>query len=248
MKPPTILIAEDNAVNMLLLKSILENILPNAKIVDAENGLIAIEKFQLEHPDIIFMDIRMPERNGYEAAGQIRKLDSATHVPIIALTAGTSKGEREKCLEAGMDDYVSKPVVQDTILRIVKKWLTNLSATHDETDPSSLPSEGEIHFDKPELEKKVRHKTDAMKRILEASKTAMDKSIVEFRHQWQNQEFQQIKDTAHRLKGMAMSATFYELVSLAGQLEEVASTEPSQVINLIEKIENEVSIVKELIS
>jgi CheY-like chemotaxis protein/HPt (histidine-containing phosphotransfer) domain-containing protein len=248
MKRITILIAEDNTVNMLLVKSILENVLPNAKLIEAENGLVAIEKFQAEHPDIIFMDIRMPEKNGYEATEHIRKLETTTHVPIIALTAGAAKGEKERCLEAGMDDYVSKPVVQNTILKMVSKWLTNLPATSDETNPSLLPPGGEIHFDKPELGKKVGHKSEVMMRILEASKTAMDNSIVEFHHRLRNHEFEQIKETAHRLKGMAMSATFYELVNLSGQLEEVDATEPAQMINLIEKIEKEVSIVKELIS
>ncbi|MFM9836699.1 MAG: PAS domain S-box protein [Cyclobacteriaceae bacterium] len=248
MKPTTVLIAEDNMVNMLLVKSIFENILPHAKIVEAENGLIAIEKFQSEHPDIIFMDIRMPEKNGYEAAGEIRKLETATRIPIIALTAGTAKGERENCLEAGMDDYVSKPVVQDSIHKMVKKWLPNLPAVGNETNEKSLSLEEKIHFDEPELKKRVSHKADVMKKILEASKTAMDKSLVEFHQQLKDNEFDQIKETAHRLKGMAMSAAFYELVNLSGQLEEADSTHPNQVIDLIEKIEKEVHIVKELIS
>jgi PAS domain S-box-containing protein len=248
MKPTTVLIAEDNAVNMLLVKSIFENILPHAKIVEAENGLIAIEKFQSEHPDIIFMDIRMPEKNGYEAVGEIRKLETTTHVPIIALTAGTAKGEREKCLEAGMDDYVSKPVVQDSIHKMVKKWLTSLPEVSKEINETSLSLEGKIHFDEPELKKRVGHKAEVMKKILEASKTAMDKSLVEFHQQLKDDEFGQIKETAHRLKGMAMSATFYELVNLSGQLEEADSTRPHQVIGLIAKIEKEVYIVKELIS
>ncbi len=248
MKPTTVLIAEDNTVNMLLVKSIFENILPLAKIVEAENGLIAIEKFQSEHPDIVFMDIRMPEKNGYEATGEIRKLETTKHIPIIALTAGTAKGEREKCLEAGMDDYVSKPVVQDSIQKMVKKWLTNLPTADTETGEPSLSLEGKIHFDEPELKKRVSHKAEVMKKILETSKTAMDKSLVEFHQQLKDKEFGQIKETAHRLKGMAMSATFYELVNLAGQLEEVDSTEHHQLNVLIEKIEKEIYVVKELIS
>jgi PAS domain S-box-containing protein len=248
MKPTTVLIAEDNMVNMLLVKSIFENILPHAKIVEAENGLIAIEKFQSEHPDIIFMDIRMPEKNGYEAAGEIRKLETNTRVPIIALTAGTAKGEREKCLEAGMDDYVSKPVVQDSIHKMVKKWLPNLEKVGNETGKTSPSLEGMIHFDEPELKKRVSHKTEVMKKILEASKTAMAKSLVEFHQQLKDKEFGQIKETAHRLKGMAMSATFYELVNLSGQLEEVDSTEPRKVGGLIDKIEKEIDVVKKLIS
>jgi HPt (histidine-containing phosphotransfer) domain-containing protein len=138
--------------------------------------------------------------------------------------------------------------VQDSIHKMVKKWLTSLPEVSKEINETSPSLEGMIHFDEPELKKRVSHKTEVMKKILEASKTAMDKSLVEFHQQLKDNEFGQIKETAHRLKGMAMSATFYELVNLSGQLEEVDSTRPHQVINLIAKIEKEVYIVKELIS
>ena len=68
------------------------------------------------------MDIQMPEMNGYEATREIRQAGSP-HVPIIALTAGTVVGEREKCIEAGMDDYLTKPVLKDTLEAAVRKWL-----------------------------------------------------------------------------------------------------------------------------
>jgi CheY-like chemotaxis protein len=68
------------------------------------------------------MDIQMPEMNGYEATKEIRKLQEK-HIPIIALTAGTVLGEKEKCINAGMDDYASKPFVKDTLERIISKWI-----------------------------------------------------------------------------------------------------------------------------
>ncbi|KAA6431454.1 PAS domain S-box protein [Dyadobacter flavalbus] len=119
----TVLIAEDHKINMLLVKTMLEKILPNVRMIEAVNGKEAIKAYQESDPDIIFMDIQMPEMNGYEATGAIRMLETDKKIPIIALTAGTVVGEREKCIEAGMDDYLTKPVIKDTLEEAIQKWL-----------------------------------------------------------------------------------------------------------------------------
>jgi PAS domain S-box-containing protein len=119
----TVLIAEDHKINMLLVKVMLAKILPNAGIVEAVNGMDAIREYQATNPDIIFMDIQMPEMNGYESTKEIRKLENGKRIPIIALTAGTVVGEREKCIDAGMDDYLTKPVLKDTLQETINKWL-----------------------------------------------------------------------------------------------------------------------------
>lgn len=119
-----VLIAEDNPINMLLARTILKKLFPQVQIFEAENGKIAIDLFKSNQPDIIFMDVQMPEIGGYEASKIIRALEQGHNVPIIALTAETIKGERERCLEAGMDDYITKPVVKATIEATVLKWLS----------------------------------------------------------------------------------------------------------------------------
>ncbi|MEA5257130.1 response regulator [Arcicella aquatica] len=120
----TILIAEDNPINMLLARTIFSRLFPEAKVVEAVNGKIAIEKYKECNPDIIFMDVQMPEIGGYEATKIIRALEKQERrVPIIALTAETIVGEKERCMEAGMDDYITKPVLKATIEKTVLKWL-----------------------------------------------------------------------------------------------------------------------------
>lgn len=120
----TVLIVEDNKVNMLFARTIFKSVFPNGRILEAENGKLAVDIFQTETPDIIFMDMQMPEMNGLEATLAIRSIENGkSKVPIIALTAGTVKGEKEKCIEAGMDDYVTKPFVKDTIVKVVQKYL-----------------------------------------------------------------------------------------------------------------------------
>jgi signal transduction histidine kinase/DNA-binding response OmpR family regulator len=118
-----IIIAEDNAVNMLLAKTIVKNILPGVQIFEVANGRQAADVFKEQQPDMVFMDVQMPELNGYDATAEIRQWETNGRVPIIALTAGTVKGEKEKCLAAGMNDYISKPFVKDTMEKMIKTWL-----------------------------------------------------------------------------------------------------------------------------
>ena len=120
-----VLIVEDNNINSLLAKTLIKKILPNSKITTVSNGQEAIEKFEVEQFDIIFMDIQMPLMNGYEATKIIRTMDHGKTIPIIALTAGTVIGEKEKCLEIGMNDYVSKPIIKGSLEEVIAKWITS---------------------------------------------------------------------------------------------------------------------------
>ena len=95
--------------------------MPNAIIYEAINGQLGMDKYLEVEPDIILLDIQMPILNGYETAQKIRKTDKI--IPIIALTAGTIKGEKEKCLETGMNDYISKPIIKEVFENILLKWL-----------------------------------------------------------------------------------------------------------------------------
>jgi len=119
-----VFIVEDNKINMLLAKTLVKQILPNAEVVELENGKVALEKAQDKLPDLILMDIQMPVMNGYEAAVEIRKLPNTANIPIIALTAGTILGEKEKCLEFGMNDYIPKPIDKEFLENIIREYVT----------------------------------------------------------------------------------------------------------------------------
>jgi len=119
----TVLVVEDNPVNMMLIRSIVKKIAPNGTLLEAGNGLEAVKFCEDKIPDIILMDVQMPEMNGYEATKAIRLLNDEVHVPIIAITAGNVKGEKEKCLEAGMDDFVVKPIREENIVTVFNTWL-----------------------------------------------------------------------------------------------------------------------------
>ena len=123
IKKLKVLIAEDNNVNKILLKHILISIGIN-QITEANNGLEAVESFKIESPDIIFMDVQMPILDGLEATEMIRKIESdkSEETLIIALTANAMEGDKEKCIKAGMNDYLSKPFLKDQILNILLKY------------------------------------------------------------------------------------------------------------------------------
>jgi CheY-like chemotaxis protein len=119
-----ILIAEDNDVNQLVFAQILNGLGLTYRI--AGNGRTALEMFRTLKPKLVLMDVSMPEMNGYEATRAIRAHEArlGTHTPIIGVTAHALKGDREKCLEAGMDDYLSKPISPDRLGAKINAWMT----------------------------------------------------------------------------------------------------------------------------
>ncbi|MEN2413552.1 response regulator [Flavobacterium mesophilum] len=123
VKKITILIVEDNKVNMLLLKTIVKNLNMNSIIFECENGYEAVKQIENINPDLVFMDIQMPIMNGYEATKAIRVTETGKNVPIIAVTAGAEKEEKNKCIAAGMNDYISKPIIRGTVEEALRKWL-----------------------------------------------------------------------------------------------------------------------------
>jgi signal transduction histidine kinase/ligand-binding sensor domain-containing protein/CheY-like chemotaxis protein len=115
-----VLVAEDNAVNQKLAVRMLEKM--GHTVVVAANGKQAVETWQHEHFDLIFMDVQMPEMDGFKATSEIRKMEKITgqHIPIIAMTAHAMLGDRARCMEAGMDYYISKPVNRDELVKTIE--------------------------------------------------------------------------------------------------------------------------------
>lgn len=120
----TILIVEDNKINMMLAKTLVKRIISDCTIYEAKDGNEAINMYETHKPDVILMDIQMPNKNGYEATAAIRAIDGCDAVPIIAITAGIMVGDKEKCFEAGMNDYLPKPIIQADLEKMLLFWLT----------------------------------------------------------------------------------------------------------------------------
>jgi two-component system, sensor histidine kinase and response regulator len=117
-----ILLAEDNAVNQRVFRRILEK--AGHTVTLAENGKAALSRFEEHLFDLILMDVQMPEMDGLEATALLRKKEkgSGRHTPIIAMTAHAMPGDQQRCLEAGMDGYFTKPLAASALLDLVKKY------------------------------------------------------------------------------------------------------------------------------
>jgi len=121
MKNKSILIVDDDMRNVFALTSLLEDL--SVKIIVGKNGKDGIDKLDANHTDLILMDIMMPEMNGYEAMKLIRQKQKYINLPIIALTAKAMPGDREKCIAAGANDYLTKPIDPDKLISMLRVWL-----------------------------------------------------------------------------------------------------------------------------
>ncbi|HMM61575.1 MAG TPA: response regulator, partial [Candidatus Rifleibacterium sp.] len=125
-KCPHVLIVEDVAMNRILVCELVKKLISDAVVIEATNGREAIDRFQRDKFDLIFMDIQMPVLDGYSASCEIRRIEAASaaaRTPIVALTASAVKGEYEKCIAAGMDEFITKPVDPHHFTRIFQTYL-----------------------------------------------------------------------------------------------------------------------------
>lgn len=208
----TILLVDDNPVNMLLAKTIVKNIIPKARILEAKNGLEAVEHYKQHIPSLIFMDIQMPEMSGYEATSVIRKLEVGKNirVPIIALTAGTVKGEYEKCLSIGMDAYLSKPVLVSDIESMIEKYLGLSTKKAVEKNPV-LSRYEEFREADPEF----------FKELLEISFGNLSKMKAEINTYLQTLNLPLLKQTSHALKGLGLNLDLVKLTEISSEIEKL---------------------------
>ena len=121
-----ILLAEDNIINQKVAVHILDK--SGHKVFVANNGQEALEALKKDRYDLILMDVQMPKIGGFEATASIREKEKKTgsHIPIVAMTAHAMKGDRERCLEAGMDDYISKPLKAEELIKTIDRVISKI--------------------------------------------------------------------------------------------------------------------------
>jgi PAS domain S-box-containing protein len=242
-----VLLAEDNPVNMFLAKTIIGRIAPKAKILEATNGLEAVEICKKQIPDLIFMDLQMPEMNGYEATYAIRKLTGNHHVPIVALTAGNVKGERDKCIEAGMDDFVSKPFVEESIRAVIGKFAilnetVNAGASTSESSRTSVK-----HFDIEKLKSTYMNDQQFISEFLALTRESLAKSLSDLSIHFDNKDLAEIKATGHRLKGASSSAFLNIVTNICQELEHLDHFDSVLIQKLISNLRDEIEMLLPLI-
>jgi len=216
----TILVAEDNPINMLLARTILNKINKKFKIIEAENGMQAVDMFQKTNPDIIFMDIQMPLLSGIEATKSIRSFKNGKLVPIIALTAGIVKGEREQCLANGMSDYITKPVILNKIKTILFEWtVSDFTTFSSSNEASELLKNNEIVFDNEAFLSNLDNNKLVYYQILEQSVKHFIKDLDALKEMQGKQNYTDLKMLSHRIQGSAESLFFNRLAKLTKEIQ-----------------------------
>ena len=139
-----ILLVEDGAINQRVAVGLLE--IEGHRVTVANDGVEGIEAWQHKRYDLILMDVQMPNMDGFEATRAIRKREqgAGTHIPIIAMTANAMKGDRERCLEAGMDDYVAKPFEPEALYSAIARYTPESGKTKVDVPAASLPTESDF--------------------------------------------------------------------------------------------------------
>ena len=156
--PYKILIAEDNPNNMLLATSLIKKIIPSVEIIEAVNGNDAFDKIVTLQPDLVFMDVQMPELDGNETTEKLRKFEAQeniTHTLVVGLTAGALKQEREKSLESGMDAFLTKPIETDKLKALLDKYMKKDMKTKEDIDKIETTTTLEPEYSKKSLPKKM---------------------------------------------------------------------------------------------
>ncbi len=125
VKRKTVLVAEDVEMNMILITTLVKKLVKDVDIKQAKNGMEAVHIFKQECPDLVLMDVQMPELDGLEATKAIKRIEKkiSSNTPIIALTAGAFSDDKEKCLKAGMVDFLTKPINVKNLASVLKKYL-----------------------------------------------------------------------------------------------------------------------------
>ncbi|WP_186755524.1 PAS domain-containing hybrid sensor histidine kinase/response regulator [Echinicola salinicaeni] len=239
-----VLLVEDNNINMLLAKTVIENISPGIKVLEAFNGKEALEVCAKELPDMIFMDVQMPEMNGYEATAAIREKYKQHNILIIALTAGNIKGEKEKCLKSGMNDFIAKPFVEEDLVRLLDKWDFN-SDRFTNSIKYSMP-DFYSDFDVEQLKRSlgIKEVDDEMfQTILKSGLKELESSqrdILKF----SESKDPQLTIAAHKLYGSAKSLRMEKLAELSGGIERSGCKdfEDLELVILIEKVLEELKL------
>jgi len=201
----TILLAEDNIVNQKLAVKILEK--RGHRVIVASNGREAIEKIKKESFDIILMDVQMPEMDGIEATKAIRNSElEIRNIPIVAMTAHAMKEDRERCLAAGMDDYVSKPIKPEELFKVIEKFSGRLR-DEDIKEEMIVPAEKDFVpvakdiFDLSKALEVVDGDRDLFKEIVDLFLENLPDSIAQIREAVAKSDANALDKAAHSLKG-----------------------------------------------
>lgn len=216
-----ILIVEDNLINQQVAIEILSNVGVLTQI--SENGRMALNAVESDHFDAILMDVQMPEMDGYTATREIRK--RGKQLPIIGMTAHALEGDREKCIDAGMNDYVPKPIDTDLLYSILLKWVAQVEVAVPPVRPvlPSPPSEDTceqmVIIDAGAALNRIRGNKSVWFKILKSFLADYTNAAADMKRKIDTADISEALRDAHTIKGVAANISAIVLQKAAIQLE-----------------------------
>ena len=220
-----ILLVEDNHINVVVAKGLIEMFGPSVDV--ANNGQQALEMLKKQHFDLIFMDCQMPVLDGYECTRYIRADDSGLinrEIPIVALTANAMRGDREKCLAAGMNDYLAKPVESEMIYQKLKQWLSG-EQTENAQPKEKIPEEAitvnamQQVFDQDEFSRRLMDDQGLMQQVAQNFVKDIPQQLDNLQQAIAARDMTVIAGLAHKIKGAAANLAANHMSTLAMQME-----------------------------
>ena len=221
-----LLVVEDNKVNQEVALGILENLGYRADV--AADGYSALRALAEKDYDLILMDCQLPEMDGYETSRRIRQLDTAVRnhaIPIIAATAHAMPGDREKCLAAGMNGYVAKPLRPDALERAIEEWTADMPAPVEQAPvPPQSPTRDEAAtFDREDFVERLMGNEDLAQRIIGGFLDEMPRQLALLAQALNNLDGKAVGLAAHSIKGAAANVGGLEMREIAWKLEQNGS-------------------------
>jgi len=243
-----VLLAEDNPVNQKLAVLLMQK--AGYSIDVADNGNMAVDMVKNGKYSLVFMDVQMPEMDGLEATQAIRQWEGEGdrgHIPIIAMTASAMKGDKEMCLEAGMDDYVSKPLKPEFLFNTMKKWLSGQKeqiSVHSDTLPVNVSSTevatSEVPLDMPEALDRFANDNDIFTQVCREFVKSLPVRIDALKNVFAAKNMQEFFRLVHNLKGVSANLSANPLMHLMREMEELgALDELDSIPALLIKAESE---------
>jgi len=227
----SVLLVDDNEINLLVAQGLLEN--RGISPVKSKSGEEALERCRNESFDLIFMDCMMPGMDGYEATRAIRNMDSSNSKSVIvALTANAIRGDREKCLESGMNDYLAKPLRNKELDRVLNRWLKANEAELAKSEPTSEASKENEELallDLSEIESIFSDRdAETIASLLSLFVQTVNENVAELEKMIDaSDDFERMRLLSHSIKGSSANYGAARLKSVAGALEEACIEEDS---------------------
>lgn len=232
-----ILVVEDNVVNQKLVVKVLEKLGHSAEIAD--NGLSAIEALESARYDLVLMDCQMPGMNGYEATRMIRSPISKIEnrdIPIIALTANAMQGDRDECIESGMDDYLSKPIKSQAIADMIDKWVFA---------PEKNKRNGGPGFDNSDLLMNFDGDEELLAEIIKVYMEDLPKQLIALKEGLEDRDAEEVHRRGHTIKGASANVGAINMRKVASEIEAAGKAgDLEKAAGFIEEIEEEFQELK----